>query len=55
MLHTRRKEKKVKAEGYEGTELALYKAIPASQFIHSRDYLDLLSKTNKVIYIPLPT
>uniref|UniRef100_A0A915BJE3 Putative rRNA methyltransferase n=1 Tax=Parascaris univalens TaxID=6257 RepID=A0A915BJE3_PARUN len=49
MLLTRRKEKKVKAEGYEGTELTLYKVIPASQFIQSRDYLDLLSKTNKIV------
>ncbi|VDM41259.1 unnamed protein product [Toxocara canis] len=49
MLQPRKKEKKAKAEGYENAELTLFKALPASEFIHSRDYLDLLSKASKIV------
>ncbi|VDK78531.1 unnamed protein product [Litomosoides sigmodontis] len=48
MLQQRAKQKKVQAAGYENESLSLYKAINATDFIQSSNYLELLASAYKI-------
>jgi AdoMet-dependent rRNA methyltransferase SPB1 len=43
-----KKIKKQRAEGYADGEVMLYRRLNASEFVASKDYLDLLSRCNEV-------
>ncbi|MFH4973531.1 hypothetical protein AB6A40_000240 [Gnathostoma spinigerum] len=49
MLNLPKKEKKTKAEGYDQDKLVLYKSLPATEFVQSKDYLDLLSEASEIV------
>lgn len=48
MLQPRKKPKKAQAVGYDNETVSLYKAVNATDFIRSTDYLELLSSVYKV-------
>uniref|UniRef100_A0A0N5AXR9 Putative rRNA methyltransferase n=1 Tax=Syphacia muris TaxID=451379 RepID=A0A0N5AXR9_9BILA len=48
MLYTQKSKRKAPAEGYEGDSISLYKVIPASEFLHSTNHLELLSTASKI-------
>ncbi|CAG9531772.1 unnamed protein product [Cercopithifilaria johnstoni] len=49
MLQPRMKLKKVSADGYENESVLLHKAINATDFIQSSDYLELLASAYKIV------
>uniref|UniRef100_A0A914X8G1 Uncharacterized protein n=1 Tax=Plectus sambesii TaxID=2011161 RepID=A0A914X8G1_9BILA len=49
LLQVRKKVKKARAEGYAEGDLTLHHRLKATEFINSKDYLELLSNTNEMI------
>lgn len=53
LLFQQKEGKRKKAEGYDEADTAtgvMFHTLPASQFIDSPDYIDLLSKASKVCW-----